>query len=257
MSKVIFLGTGSSPGVPEIGCKCKVCLSNLDYNKRLRPSVLIKKNSKNILIDPSPDFRLQALKHKINRIDAILITHIHFDHIAGLDDLRALNRLQKEKLRLYLSKNCFIDIKNRYEYLFLDNSDQIESAKFDFHILENHEGSFDIDGIKISYFKYHQNKIHEVLGYRIDDLAYITDIKIYNDNIFKFLKNINTLILSCLRYEKSTVHFNVEEAISFAKKVNANISYFTHMAHEIDYETLSKELSKNMKLAYDNLEIEF
>jgi phosphoribosyl 1,2-cyclic phosphate phosphodiesterase len=257
MSKLIFLGTGASPGVPEIGCKCQVCISNFEYNKRLRPSVIIQKNSKNILIDPSPDFRLQMLKNKINRIDAVLITHIHYDHIAGLDDLRALNRLQKEKIRCYLSKSCFLDIKKRYDYLFLNNSDQIESAKFDFHILEHNEGEFNIDGIKILYFKYHQNKMHEVLGYRIGDLAYITDIKIYKDKIFDFLNDINTLILSCLRYKESTVHFNVKDAISFSKKVNAKITYLTHMAHEIDYEILTKKLNNNMKLAYDNLEVEF
>ncbi|NGX56609.1 MAG: Phosphoribosyl 1,2-cyclic phosphodiesterase [Candidatus Anoxychlamydiales bacterium] len=257
MAKLIFLGTGASSGVPEIGCKCNVCSSSSKFNKRLRPSCLIKIDNKNILIDPGPDFRLQALDHNIEHIDAILITHIHYDHIAGLDDLRALNRLQHSKIKCYLSKDSYLEVKKRFNYLFENHNTLIESAKFDFHILEESSGDFKIDGINFSYFRYYQNKQHDVLGYRVNDLAYITDIKIFKDDIYDFLKNLNFLILSCLRFKESPVHFHVKQAKDFAKKVNAKTTYLTHMAHEIDYDTLKKELNDKIQPAYDNLEINF
>ncbi len=256
--KFILLGTGASPGTPVISCKCAVCMSDLRYNKRLRPSALVKINKKNILIDVGPDFRYQALKHNINSIDSLIITHVHFDHIAGLDDLRIFNRQMNRALDCYLLKPAYRDIKKRFEYLFYKKQKKILTtcAKFDFHILKNDFGSFHIKDLSIDYFSFFQDR-KKVLGLRFGNIAYVTDIKKYDDSIFEDLAGLDTLILSCLRYKRSKVHFNVNEAVKFAQKVNAKKTFLTHMAHEIKHEELTKELPDGIKPGYDGQEIKF
>ena len=255
MAKVTFLGTGASTAVPVINCRCKTCLSDSKYNKRLRPSVLIEKNRKKILIDVGPDIRMQAVRYKIKKIDVLILIHAHFDHIAGLYDLRIFNRIQKKPIRCYLLKETFKEIKVKFDHFFKRNlKHHTQGAKFDFHILDSKRKAFRFDDMSFEYFSYFQDS-KKVLGVRVDNFAYITDIKKYDEKIFKQLTNLDVLVLSALRHKKSDVHFNIKEALEFIKIVKPKKAYLTHLGHEIEYFKDSKKLLKNVFLAYDGLEI--
>ncbi|NGX48723.1 MAG: Ribonuclease BN [Candidatus Anoxychlamydiales bacterium] len=257
MSKVTFLGTGASTAVPVINCRCTTCRSDSRYNKRLRPSVLIEKNRKKILIDVGPDIRMQAVRYKIKKIDVLILTHAHFDHIAGLDDLRIFNRIQEKPIRCYLLKETFKEIKIKFDHFFKRNlKHHTQGAKFDFHVLDGKKQNFRFEDMSFEYFSYFQDS-KKVLGVRVDDFAYITDIKRYDEKIFKKLMNLDVLVLSALRHQKSDVHFNIKEAIEFIKIVKPKKAYLTHLGHEIEYLRDSKKLLKNVFLAYDGLEIKF
>ena len=257
MAKVVFLGTGASTAAPVINCRCKTCASDSRYNKRLRPSILIQKNRKNILVDVGPDFRIQAIKHKINKLDVFILTHAHFDHMAGLDDLRIYNRIQHKPIRCYLLKETFREVKVKYDHFFTRNlQHHTQGAKFDFHIVDNKKSSFKFDDITFEYISYFQDS-KKVLGIRVDNFAYLTDIKKYDDKIFDQLENLDILVVSCLRFKATDVHFNLKEAEAFIKKVNPKKAYLTHLGHEIEHFSTSKKLSKNTSLAYDGLELNF
>jgi phosphoribosyl 1,2-cyclic phosphate phosphodiesterase len=252
----LFLGTGASSGIPEIGCHCNVCRSISKKNKRLRPSLLVKVKNKTLLIDASPDFRTQALRHHINHIDALLLTHAHYDHIGGIDDLRVFSFASKKPINCFLSEETFREVEKRFSYLFKKNKEnETLSARFNFSILEEDKGEFVFQGVKINYFSYFQKNV-KVLGYRIGKLAYVSDIKEYKEDIFESLKNLDVLVLSALRENFSPVQFNLEEAIAFAKEVKAKKTYFTHIAHEIYHEKILETLPENIFLAYDGLEFE-
>lgn len=255
--KLLFLGTGSSAGVPVIGCDCRVCTSNSPYNKRFRPSVLIKYNQKNILVDPGPDFRDQALKFNVKRLDATIITHVHFDHIGGLDDLRIFYFIEKKPIHCLLSKASYEEIKLRYFYQFLESKKHnSQTVKFEYLILQNERGEVDFHGLQIKYLTYHQGDM-PVLGLRIGNLAYISDIKTYPETIFEDLKKIETLVVSGLRHRPSYVHFSVDEAVEFSRKVGAKKTYLNHIDHELDHELENARLPENIQLSYDGLELEF
>jgi phosphoribosyl 1,2-cyclic phosphate phosphodiesterase len=218
--------------------------------------MLIKIKNKTLLLDATPDFRAQALKYHITHIDALLLTHAHYDHIGGLDDLRTFSMQTGKPIDCFLSEETFKEVKNRFSYLFKEREkDETLSAKFKFTVLEGDEGEKNFQGIKIKYFSYFQKKV-KVLGYRIGKLAYISDIKEYNETIFENLKDLDMLVLSALRENVSPVQFNLKEAISFAEKVKAKKTYFTHIAHEIDHEKVLEILPENIFLAYDGLEFE-
>lgn len=257
MSEIIFLGTGASTGVPVIDCGCKVCKSRSKYNKRLRPSILIRHKKKNILADVGPDIRQQALNYKISRVDALIITHAHFDHIAGIDDLRIYNRKEKKAIDCYLLKETFDELKVRYDHLFIKNLDgHTQSAKFDFHVLEETKNRFKFADMTFNYFSFFQDS-KKILGFRLNKFAYVTDIKKYDKKICDELKNLDILILSCLKKTFSEVHFDLKEAVEFAAKVNPKITFLTHLAHEIDYHGFLPKGVKNIKLAYDGLVLRF
>lgn len=255
--KLLFLGSGASAGIPEIGCDCSVCQSTNEKNKRLRPSCLIKLEKKQLLVDASPDFRYQALKYKINHIDGLLLTHGHYDHTGGIDELRTLNLKEKKAIDCLLSKETLEVLKKSYYYLFLPKSK--EGSLFtdlSFFELDKDSGQISFQGINIFYCSYFQKKT-KVTGFKIGKLAYISDIKEYPNNIFDFLKDIDILVLSALRPEPSPVHFGLEEALSFVNRAKPKKTFFTHIAHEMDHEKVSLALPPSVKLAYDGLEIEF
>jgi phosphoribosyl 1,2-cyclic phosphate phosphodiesterase len=253
----LFLGTGASTGVPVIGCSCAVCASSSPYNKRLRPSALIRKGKKQLLIDPGPDFRQQALTHKLDRLDGTLLTHTHFDHIAGIDELRIYYLLQKKALPCLLSSETLKELKGRYGYLFepVDPGGTL-TAQLDLHLLPEDQGEIDFLGVKIGYFSYFQGSM-KVTGYRIGDLAYIADIRSYEDSIFKMLIGIETLVISALRGEPTRTMFSLNEAVFFAQKIGAKRTLITHMNHELEYETVNRQLPAGIQLAYDGMEVAF
>lgn len=251
-----FLGSGGSMGIPVIGCECSVCTSSQSKNKRLRPSGILKLQDKIFLMDVGPDFRYQALKYKINHIDGLLLTHIHFDHIAGVDELRIYYYRENQKIPCLLSPESLDELKDRYHYLFRPVGEATTiSAQLEFQLLEE-DGNTSFQGVNIQTCHYFQGNM-KVTGYRIGDFAYISDIKEYEDDIFPFLKGVKHLIVSALRKDPSPVHFNIEQAVAFAQKVKPDEAYFTHIAHEMDHDKVSKDLPKGIYLGYDGLTIEF
>lgn len=256
MAKFLFLGTGASAGIPMIGCKCKVCLSNDPHNKRLRPSALLTIENKNLLIDPCPDFRQQALRSGMTHLEGILLTHTHYDHIGGIDEVRVFYLIHKQPIPVLLSASSFEDLKKRYHYLFKEKSWGMSlTAQLTFQVLEEKRGEISFLGLPIRYLSYEQGGM-EVTGYRFGKFAYISDIREYPETVFKDLQGVEILVLSALRHTLSPMHLNVEEAIAFANKIGPKRVYFTHIAHDIEHAAASKQLPSGIQFAYDGLEIE-
>lgn len=255
--KFLFLGTGGSMGIPVIGCECAVCRSTSPYNKRWRPSGLLKILDKNILIDCGPDFRQQMLQNNIKHLDGLIFTHAHHDHTGGFDDLRIINLRAKKPLPCLLSPATAQDLKIRFSYTF-DDSNPLATitTKTAFQFLESSRGNIEFLGIPITYMTYEQGGML-VNGFRFGNFAYISDIRHYPESIFEDLHGIETLVISCLRFQPSILHFNVDEAIAFSEKVGVKQALFTHIAHELDHELTNSKLPANYQLAYDGLEIDF
>lgn len=253
----LFLGTGGSLGVPLIGCSCAICSSSSLFNKRLRSSGLLKIQGKQLLIDAGPDLRQQMLKYGITHLDGVILTHTHYDHIGGIDDIRALYFKQHQKIPCMASKQSYEEIKHRYHYLFEEPSKSEGHCKFlDFQLLDADFGSFHFLDIPFHIVTYYQSK-SKVTGYRVGSFAYISDIRKYEEKVVENLQGIETLVISALRYTPSEMHFSIEEAITFSRKVEAKRIYFTHIAHELDHDITNRDLPENFSLAYDGLEIYF
>lgn len=248
----LFLGTGGSMGIPAVACTCPVCKSDSIFNKRSRPAGLLKIGKKQFLIDAGPDFRTQALHYGINHLDGVLITHTHFDHIAGFDDLHALYFLQDERPHCLLSKDSFDELKLRLHYLF----DGSKCKWADFEVLEKDFGSVKFEGVKFDYLSYFQAEM-KVTGFRHDNFAYVSDIRRYDQAAIDALKGVDVLILSALRHTASEVHFSIEEAIAFARTVGSKKTFFTHIAHDLDHDETNNSLPEDIRLAHDGLEISF
>lgn len=255
--KLIFLGTGGSAGVPIVGCSCEVCCSTESVNKRLRSSVLIFWKDRQFLIDAGPDFREQALRAGITKLDGLLLTHAHNDHTAGLDDLRPISYRRKTPLPVLLSDATAEDIRRRYDYLF-ESGTKDYICRFNFHLLEGgrEAGLTVFEELPIQYVTYIQGGML-VNGYRIGNLAYLSDIKHFSPSIFDELKGVKYLIISALRYSSSPLHLSVDEAIDFANQLKAEKVWLTHLSHDLDHEKTNASLPPHIRLAYDGLEIDF
>jgi len=253
VGRVLFLGTGSSAGVPVVGCRCDTCKSKDLHDKRLRPSILLQLQDKTFLIDPGPDFRQQALKHDINHLDGVIVTHVHYDHTGGLDELRSYYFISERPMPTLVSEHTIEDLSKRYHYLLKPTAEGGSlSARLDFESFPNGRGEVDFQGVKIKYFSYSQAGM-PVNGFRFGNFAYVTDIHEYPETIFEDLKGVDTLVVSALRYTPSNLHLTVDEAIDFAKKVGAKRVFLTHIAHEISHEKCKSYLPEEVTLAYDGL----
>ena len=253
----LFIGTGGSAGVPAIGCSCEVCKSPLPENKRLRSAGLLKVGGKTLLLDVGPDFREQALKFKIDHLDGVLITHPHFDHVGGLDDLRVYYFIQKCALPCLLSQETLDDLKLRYHYMMrpLEPGKSI-SAQIDFEVLETDFGHREFQGVPIQYMSYFQTTT-KVTGFRVGNFAYVSDMREYTDELVRSLKGVKILVLSALRHVPTLMHFSLEEAIAFARRVGSETTYLTHLAHDLEYNTTNALLPPDVRLSYDGMEISF
>ncbi len=257
MGSIVLLGTGASSGIPVMGCTCEVCTSKDRKNKRFRASSLLRYEGRQILIDAGPDIRQQALCFGIRHVDGLMLTHTHYDHVGGLEELRVFSRVQNRPIDCLLSPISLVHIKKLFYYFFEEHKeDKTIPAKFEFHLLDGLRGATEFCGLPIRYFTYAQPHM-EVTGYRFGDLAYITDIKSYPETIFEDLKDVKTLIISALRHTSSKLQFSVDEAVDFAKRVHPSSTYLIHMAHEIEHNHLASLLPPNIFPAYDGLELTF
>lgn len=239
-----------------VGCSCPTCLSREPKNERLRASGLLQWDGKNLLIDTGPDLRLQALRYGIQSIDGVLLTHTHFDHIAGIDELRCFYLLTREALPVLVSSTTFNDLQRRYDYLFKAKSETISlAAQLDFHLLAGESGQTQFLGLTLGFMTYFQGGM-AVTGYRLGDFAYVTDLRNFDDSLFEQLKGVKTFVMSALSEKPTFMHLSFQEAIEFAKRVGAERTYFTHLSHRVDYQTINKALPPGFALAYDGLVLE-
>jgi phosphoribosyl 1,2-cyclic phosphate phosphodiesterase len=251
--KVTFLGTGTSQGIPIIGCECGACTSSDKLDKRLRVSVCVEVHGKNILIDISPDFRFQMLRAGIQRIDAILLTHEHRDHVGGLDDIRPLNFKYSMDMPVYAVYRVQKALRSAFSYIFETNYPGVPQVIF--NTIEKNK-SFRIGETKITPVEYLHAKL-PVLGFRIGNFAYITDIKTIDDDQLELLKGLDLLVLSALHHEPHYSHINLEEALNLSAKIAAKETYLTHFSHYMGKTAdVAPTLPKNVFMAYDELVLE-
>ena len=248
--RITVLGCGTSTGVPVLGCRCAVCTSVDPRNRRTRSSAVVHVDGKNILIDTSTDLRAQSLANKIERVDAVLYTHAHADHICGIDDLRSFNFAQKSSIPCFGSADTIGRIKKMFDYIFDGNKG--DSWKPDLSATAV-DAPFEASGIKVTPIPISHGKA-AIFGYRIGDFAYLTDCSAVPDRSVKLLRGLKVLILGALRHKPHPTHFSIEEAIAASKIISPERTFFTHLGHSLDYAT-DNELPEGCKLAYDGLTI--
>lgn len=252
----LFTGTGSSLGIPVIGCPCERCQSHDPKNKRFRSSLYLNIGGKLIVIDAGPDFKAQALRFSINHLDGVIFTHAHQDHTGGVDDLRIYHYRNKGPLPCLVSRPTAEDLKHRFYFMFKEQPfEPVKSNRLELNILEERSGNVDFLGIPIRYFSYEQVGM-QVMGLRIGSFAYVTDIREYTPDVFEELKGVKTLVLSALKFTPSHMHFTIDEAVEFIEKIKPERAYLTHIAHELDHEKTNAYLPPPIQLAYDGLKIE-
>lgn len=247
--KVTFLGTGTSGGIPVINCDCPVCASSNPRNKRLRCSVMIEVEGLHLLIDTCTDMRQQFLTHYFPKIDAVLFTHSHADHIFGLDELRRFNYLQKDQIPVYGNQTTIGHLKQIFNYAFNDGDLHFGRPNLSENIVN---GRLEIDGVEIYPIPLLHGSL-EILGYRIGNFAYCTDVSRIPGDSYKLLQDLDVLVLDALREKKHPTHFSLDEAVLEAQKIKAKKTYFTHISHILDYDKHGSLLPDNCCFAYDGL----
>lgn len=250
--KITFLGTGTSQGVPVIACECAICLSEDIRDKRLRASLLVETASNTIVIDAGPDFRQQMLNARLKKLDAILLTHEHKDHIAGMDDLRAFNYKSQAAIDIYAEERVQGAVRKEYAYVFSENH-YPGVPKMNLHTIENY--SFDISGDTIVPLRIFHYRL-PILGFRIGDLAYITDANYIPEETKEKLIGVKYLVINALRKEKHISHYSLGEALGLIQEVSPRKAYITHIGHQMGkHAEVNRELPVNVTLAWDGLEV--
>ena len=253
MFKIIFLGTGTSQGIPIIGSKHPVCLSKNPKDKRLRVSITISWDDFNYVIDCGPDFRQQILRDPIPKLDGVIFTHEHADHTAGLDDIRPFF-FKQGKIDFYASQKVFSELDKRFSYIMNDKNKYPGAPSINRHFIDK-KLSFKLQNQHIIPIEVMHHKL-EVMGYRFGNFAYLTDVKTIADEELEKLKNLDVLVLSALRVEPHPSHLNLEEALAFVEIINPKKTYFTHISHLLGFhDEVEASLPKSIHLAYDTLEI--
>lgn len=252
--KVTFLGTGTSQGIPVIACSCDVCNSGDHHDNRLRSSLLVEFDGHNIVIDAGPDFRQQMLRERVTHLEAILLTHEHKDHIGGIDDVRAFNFVSKKPIDIYCDERVEESIRREFPYVFTEKR-YPGAPMMNLHQVK--ESPFELLGLTISPLPVSHYWI-PVLGFRIGEMAYITDANFISDKVLDSLKGIRYFIVNALRKEKHISHFNLSEALNIIDRVKPGCAYITHIGHQMGrYSEVSKDLPENVSLAYDGLSFSY
>ena len=250
--KITFLGSGTSSGVPMIACPCAVCSSKNIKDNRLRSSILVESDKSTIVIDTTPDFRFQMLRQNVKQLDAVLYTHPHKDHIAGLDDIKAYNYFQNQPMKVYANELTQTALKKEFSYIFSDSrypgipQVTLHDINDDLFVV----GDIPVIPIKVWHLKM------PVIGFRFGDLTYITDANRIDEVEKDKIKGSEILVLNALRREKHISHFNLQEAIDLVTELNIPSAYFTHISHQLGkHDEVNTLLPTGMQLAYDNLQI--
>ena len=250
--KLTVLGSGTSVGVPTIGCHCEVCTSPDPRDKRLRPSVLIRYGGRCVLIDSGPDFRQQALRARIERIDAILFTHAHADHIMGLDDVRPFNFHQKEPIPIYGSAETLAVIQRVFEYVFDSTESQSSRPKIVPHVIAGEPiHLFGLDFTPIPLFHGRGNS----LGFLFDRAAYLTDHSEIPESSKEKLRSLDFIFLDALRHKPHPTHSTVQRSLEIVEELQPKRAFFTHICHDLAHEKVEQQLPPHVRLAYDGLEL--
>lgn len=250
---ITFLGTGTSQGVPVIACDCEVCTSTDKHDKRLRTSIMIEAEGKVVVIDSGPDFRYQMLRANVKHLDAVVFTHEHKDHIAGLDDIRAFNFKQHKAMDVYASERVQEALKREFHYIFSDYK-YPGIPEINLHtISKNH--SFNIGNLNFVPIEVMHYKL-PVLGFRIKDFTYITDAKTIKPAEVDKIRGTKVLVINALQFQNHISHFTYDEAVAFAKEIGAGQTYFTHISHRLGkHAEVSAGLPPDIFLAYDCLKL--
>ena len=253
MTDVLILGSGTSHGVPIIGCDCPVCRSHHPRNKRTRPSVLIRAPGGAILVDTATDLRAQALQHSLRRIDALLYTHSHADHLHGIDDLRSFSHARQAPIPTYADAHTLNFIRSHYEYIFDDKEYRLGWGipRLDLRVIEKPTPICGLDVIPIPVLHGDQT----ILAYRLGKFAYVTDCSAIPERSRPLLRNLHTLILDGLRHKPHPTHFNITQAVEAIEVLRPQRAYLTHLTHDVDHPAVEPTLPPHVHLAYDGLEL--
>lgn len=247
-----MLGTGTSQGIPIIGCDCDVCQSSDPRDKRLRSSVMVETNGKTLIIDTGPDFRQQMLNNKVEDITAVLFTHEHKDHVAGLDDIRPFNFKHKKAIEVYAEDRVQKALKREFAYIFAENK-YPGIPRITMRLIENKE--FFIEGIKIVPIRAFHHQL-PIFGFRIGDFAYLTDVKTVPKDERMKLKDLEILVVTCLRKEDHISHMNIKEALAFIEDISPREAYLNHLSHRFGlHAEEEKLLPKGVRIGYDGLSL--
>jgi phosphoribosyl 1,2-cyclic phosphate phosphodiesterase len=252
-AEIVILGSGTSMGVPTLGCNCAVCTSTDPRNTRSRPSIAVEWEGNRVLIDTGPDFRQQALREKIQHVDAVLYTHPHADHILGLDDLRPLSFRHAAGMALYADDRTIGVLERVFSYTFSPNAKYPTRARVRLQPLNDRE-SAEINGAAFQRVPILHGEL-PVAGFRFGSAAYLTDMSVIPEASLLLLEDLDVLILDALRKEPHPSHANVEQALAWIERVRPRRAFFTHMSHELDHAETENELPPHIRLAYDGLRI--
>jgi len=256
-AKVIFLGTGTSVGVPAIGCRCDVCTSGDPKNNRLRCAIVVETAAGRILVDTPPDLRTQLLRADIPLVHAVIYTHEHADHIYGLDDLRLFPFRLRAPVPIHCTAHVESRIRTAFDYAFVDRTETHPGSRpmLEFRSIDPDQ-PFDVLGTNIVPIPMSHGPHFDVLGFRFGDFAYCTDTNHIPEESIERLRGIKTFVVDALRHKPHPTHFNLTEALEIAGRVGASKTYLTHIAHDLDYHQTNQQLPTGIELAYDGLEVE-
>ena len=250
--KITVLGSGTSVGVPTIGCHCAVCTSTDPRDNRLRPSILVSYDGRNVLIDTTPDFRFQALRARLEHLDAVLFTHAHADHIMGLDDVRPFNFRQKERIPIFAAPETMAGIRRSFPYIFdggkkESNIPQLDAREFG-------AAAFDVFGVEFQPVAI-LHGAQRIYGFRFGDAAYLTDHSEIPEESMQRLRGLDVLFLDALRYKPHPTHSTVDRSVKTAQELGARRAFFTHICHDLGHARAESLLPPHIRLAYDGLEV--